>query len=91
MDAAIRDALRALAGGQLTVPIDSVLSLEQVNDAFGPISQCSARGKVGLDTTAWDACDPRAIRSGKREPGPKRQTWPVRERLEHPEWPALPA
>ena len=55
MDAAIRDALRALAGSQLTVPIDSVLSFEQVNDAFGPISQCSACGKMGLDTTAWDA------------------------------------
>ena len=55
MDAAIRDALRALAGAQLTVPIDSVLSFEQVNDAFGPISQCSACGKMGLDTTAWDA------------------------------------
>jgi hypothetical protein len=34
------------------VPIDSVLSLEQVNDAFGPISQRSARGKVALDTTS---------------------------------------
>ena len=29
--------------------------LEQVNDAFGPISQRSACGKVALDTTAWGA------------------------------------
>lgn len=52
MSTAIRDALQALAGGQLTVPIDSVMPLEQASDAFDRISQRSVRGKIVLDTTA---------------------------------------
>ena len=50
--AAIRDALQALAGGQLTVPIDSVTPLEQASDAFDRISQRGVRGKIVLGTTA---------------------------------------
>lgn len=50
MSTAIRQALAALAAGQLTMPIDAVVPLEQVNDAFRRIQQRSVRGKLVLDT-----------------------------------------
>jgi len=52
MSAAIRDALQALAAGQLTVPIDSAVPLEQVNEAFERIQQRRVRGKLVLDSQA---------------------------------------
>jgi NADPH2:quinone reductase len=52
MSAKIADALRALADGRLTVPVDSAVPLEAVNDAFERISQRQAHGKIVLDTTA---------------------------------------
>ena len=52
MSAAIRDALQALAAGQLTVPIDSAVPLEQVNEAFDRIQQRKVRGKLVLDSRA---------------------------------------
>lgn len=52
MSAAIREALQALADGRLTVPVDSAMPLEQVNEAFNRIRQRQVRGKIVLDTTA---------------------------------------
>ncbi len=52
MSAAIRDALQALAAGRLTVPIDSAVPLEQVNEAFERIQQRKVRGKLVLDCQA---------------------------------------
>jgi NADPH:quinone reductase len=50
MRARIEDALQVLATGQLSVPVDSVVPLKQVNDAFERISQRDVLGKVVLDT-----------------------------------------
>jgi NADPH2:quinone reductase len=52
MRAAIQRALQALADGQLSVPVDSALPLDRVNEAFDRIRQRQVRGKVVLDTTA---------------------------------------
>lgn len=43
---------RALADGQLSVPVDLALPLDQVNEAFDRIRQRQVRGKIVLDTTA---------------------------------------
>jgi NADPH:quinone reductase-like Zn-dependent oxidoreductase len=50
MTAAARAALDALGRGQLSVPIDSVLPLDEVNTAFERIEQRSVRGNLVLDT-----------------------------------------
>jgi NADPH:quinone reductase len=52
MNAATREALRALADGRLTVAVDSALPLAQVNEAFDRISQRQAHGKIVLDARA---------------------------------------
>jgi hypothetical protein len=52
MDAALRDALRALAAGQPAMPIDSAVPLTAVSEAFERIRQLEARGTVVL--TALD-------------------------------------
>jgi NADPH:quinone reductase-like Zn-dependent oxidoreductase len=52
MRTAIQRALQALADGQLSVPVDSALPLEQVNESFDRIHQRLVRGKVILDTMA---------------------------------------
>jgi NADPH2:quinone reductase len=52
MSAKIAEALRALAAGRLSVPVDSAVPLEAVNDAFERIGQRQAHGKIVLDTTA---------------------------------------
>jgi NADPH2:quinone reductase len=52
MRAAIQQALQALADGQLSVPVDSALPLDQVNESFDRIRQRQVRGKIVLDTTA---------------------------------------
>jgi NADPH2:quinone reductase len=52
LDAALRDALRALAAGQLAVPIDSAVPLTAVNEAFERIRQREARGKIVLTARA---------------------------------------
>jgi NADPH2:quinone reductase len=52
MSAAIRDALQALASGQLTVTVDSAVPLRDVSEAFERIQQRRARGKLVLDTRA---------------------------------------
>lgn len=49
---AIRKALQALAVGEMSVPIDAVLPLSHVNEAFDRIRQLSVRGKIVLDTRA---------------------------------------
>jgi NADPH:quinone reductase len=50
MKAAIGRALKALAAGELSVPIDSAPRLEQVNEAFQRIQDRSVNGKLVLDT-----------------------------------------
>jgi len=52
MNAAIREALQALADGRLTVPVDSAMPLEQLNEAFDRIRQRQVRGKIVLNTRA---------------------------------------
>lgn len=52
LSAAIRQAMQALAAGEMSVPIDSVLPLSQVNEAFDRITQRSVRGKIVLDANA---------------------------------------
>jgi NADPH2:quinone reductase len=49
MGTAIRQALQALAAGQLTVPVDGAVPLDQVNEAFDRIRQREVRGKIVLD------------------------------------------
>lgn len=49
---AIRQALEALAAGRFSVPIDSAMPLDQVNNAFDRIQRRDVRGKVVLDATA---------------------------------------
>jgi NADPH:quinone reductase-like Zn-dependent oxidoreductase len=49
MGTAIRQALQALADGQLTVPVDAAVPLAQVNEAFDRIGQRDVRGKLVLD------------------------------------------
>jgi NADPH:quinone reductase len=49
---ALRQALGALAAGRFSVPIDSVMPLDQVNEAFDRIQRRDVRGKVVLDTRA---------------------------------------
>ncbi|HEY3956299.1 MAG TPA: zinc-binding alcohol dehydrogenase family protein [Streptosporangiaceae bacterium] len=50
--AALRAALGALARGELSVPIDSVLPLADVNTAFERLSGRSARGNLVLDPSS---------------------------------------
>lgn len=50
MAAAITAALHAQAAGQLSVPIDSVIPLQDVNDAFARLERRDVRGKLVLDT-----------------------------------------
>jgi NADPH:quinone reductase len=50
--AGLRTALSALAGGQLTVPIDTIIPLAQVNDAFDRIRGRSLEGKLVLSTAS---------------------------------------
>lgn len=52
ISAAIREALQALAGDRLTVPIDSAMPLAQVDEAFDRIRQRQVRGKIILDSRA---------------------------------------
>jgi NADPH2:quinone reductase len=52
MRAAIQRALQALADGQLSVPVDLALPLDQVNESFDRIRQRQVRGKIVLDTMA---------------------------------------
>src|SRR6185437_4728108 len=51
MSAAIGEALRAVAAGQLFVPVDETVPLAQVNEAFARITGRQSRGKIVLDTT----------------------------------------
>ena len=51
MSAAIGEALRAAAAGQMSVPVDETVPLAQVNEAFGRITGRQSRGKIVLDTT----------------------------------------
>lgn len=50
MNSAIGLALKALAAGELSVPIDSAPRLEQVNEAFQRIQDRNVNGKLVLDT-----------------------------------------
>ncbi|HWG16179.1 MAG TPA: zinc-binding alcohol dehydrogenase family protein [Streptosporangiaceae bacterium] len=50
MKAAIERALQALAAGELSVPIDSALPLDRVNEAFERIQDRRVKGKLVLDT-----------------------------------------
>lgn len=50
MARAIRAALDALARGQMSVTVDTVLPLEEVNTAFERLQNRSVRGKIILDT-----------------------------------------
>jgi NADPH2:quinone reductase len=52
MRTAIQQALQALADGRLSVPVDLVLPLDQVNESFDRIRQRQVRGKIVLDTMA---------------------------------------
>jgi len=52
MSAAIRDALQAVADGQLSVPVGATVPLTRVNEAFDQIGQRQVRGKIVLDTTS---------------------------------------
>lgn len=51
MSAAIGEALRAVAAGQMSVPVDETVPLAQVNEAFGRLTGRQSRGKIVLDTT----------------------------------------
>jgi NADPH2:quinone reductase len=51
MAKSIGDALRALAEGRLSVEIDSILPLDQVNEAFDRLTDRSVRGNLVLDLT----------------------------------------
>jgi NADPH:quinone reductase-like Zn-dependent oxidoreductase len=42
-------ALQALAAGRMTVPIDRVLPIEQVNDAFRALVDRAVTGKILLE------------------------------------------
>jgi len=50
MSSAIEKALRALAAGELSVPVDAALPLDQVSQAFERISDREVLGKLVLDT-----------------------------------------
>ncbi len=50
MSSAIGKALRALAAGELSVPVDAALPLDQVGQAFERISDRKVLGKLVLDT-----------------------------------------
>lgn len=52
MRPALEAALAALADGRLSVPIDSVVPLERVNDAFQQLSSRQVRGNLVLDLRA---------------------------------------
>jgi NADPH:quinone reductase len=48
----IRRSLDALAAGSFSVPIDTAMPLDQVNEAFDRIQRRAVRGKVVLDATS---------------------------------------
>jgi NADPH2:quinone reductase len=50
MKTAIEHALQALTAGELSVPIDAAVPLDQVNEAFERIQDRGVRGKLVLDT-----------------------------------------
>jgi NADPH2:quinone reductase len=50
MSSAIEKALRALAAGELSVPVDAALPLDQVGQAFERIGDREVLGKLVLDT-----------------------------------------
>ena len=50
MSSAIEKALRALAAGELSVPVDAALPLDQVGQAFERIRDRKVLGKLVLDT-----------------------------------------
>jgi NADPH2:quinone reductase len=50
MSSAIGKALRALAAGELSVPVDAALPLDQVGQAFERIGDREVLGKLVLDT-----------------------------------------
>jgi NADPH:quinone reductase len=52
INTALRQAIEALAAGAFRVPVDSVLPLDQVNEAFDRIQRRDVRGKIVLDTRA---------------------------------------
>jgi NADPH2:quinone reductase len=52
VNTALRQALEALAAGRFSVPIDSAIPLDQVNEAFDRIQRRDVQGKVVLDATA---------------------------------------
>jgi NADPH:quinone reductase len=47
----LRQALEALAAGRFSVPIDTAMPLDQVNEAFDRIQRRDVRGKLVLDAT----------------------------------------
>jgi NADPH2:quinone reductase len=47
--AGLREALAALADGRMRIPIDRILTLEQVNEAFQLLSDRAVTGKIVLD------------------------------------------
>jgi len=49
MAAALRDALQALASGQMSVAVDAAMPLAEVNEAFDRIRQRRVHGKIVLD------------------------------------------
>lgn len=49
---ALESALQALANGQMSVPIDSVIPLDRVDEAFERLSSRQARGNIVLDLRA---------------------------------------
>jgi NADPH:quinone reductase-like Zn-dependent oxidoreductase len=50
MSSAIDKALRALAAGELSVPVDAALPLDQIGQAFERIGGREVLGKLVLDT-----------------------------------------
>jgi NADPH:quinone reductase len=52
MTAATRAALNGLARGEFAIPLDSVLPLDQANEAFERITRRGVRGKIVLDVNA---------------------------------------
>lgn len=48
---ATRQALKALAAGRFSIPIDAAVPLRDVNEAFDRIARRSVRGKLVLDTS----------------------------------------
>ena len=58
-------AIEALAWGQFSTVIDSILPLQEVNAAFERIVQRSARGRIPVDTSRWFQMQIFVITSGR--------------------------